>query len=132
MTGSNVPFINREHNSNVLLLDGEHSDNVLLINREHPMAMCYSQIESTHILENDAECASLPKLTELVKKPFNLTKTGKEKSYRPISHSLTRFVEPIRRPCFCFAEDLTGGLTDGLAMGGAELRGRKVAVGFSR
>ena len=30
-------------------------------------------------LEDDAECVSFPKLTELVKKPFSLTRTGKEK-----------------------------------------------------
>ena len=30
-------------------------------------------------LEDNAKCASLPKLTELVKKPSNLTRTGKEK-----------------------------------------------------
>ena len=64
---------------------------------------------------------------QLVKKPSNLTRTGKEKPHRPISHSLTRFVEPTGRPRFRFAE----GLTDGLAMGGAELRGGEVAVGFS-
>ena len=96
-------------------------------------------IESTRTLEDDAECASFPKLTELVrlsnltelvKKPSNLTRTGKEKPHRPISHSLTCFVEPIGRPRFCFVEGLTGGLTNGLAMGGAELRGREVVVGF--
>ena len=78
-------------------------------------------------MEDDAECASLPKLTKLVKKPSNLTRTGKEKPHRSIFHSLTRFVEPIGRPRFRFAE----GLTDGLAMGGAESIGGEVAVGFS-
>ena len=91
-------------------------------------------------MKDDAECISLPKLTELVKlpnltelvkKPSNLTKTGKEKPHCPISHSLTCFIELIGRLCFRFTEGLTGGLTDGLAMGGAELRGGEVAVGFS-
>ena len=91
-------------------------------------------------MEDDAECTSLPmltklvrlsNLTELVKKPSNLTRTGKEKTDRPISHSLTRFVEPIGWPRFRFAESLTGGLIDGLAMSGAESRGGEVAVGFS-
>ena len=90
-------------------------------------------------MEDDAKCASLPKLTELVKlsnlrelvkKSSNLTRTGKEKLHCPISHSLTCFVEHIERPHFCFAEGLTGGLIDGLAMGGAELRGEEIAVGF--
>ena len=82
-------------------------------------------------MEDDAECASLPKLIELVKKPSNLTRTGKEKPHRLISHSLARFVELIGRPRFRFVEGLTGGLIDGLAMGGAESRGGEVAVGFS-
>ena len=52
------------------------------------MAMCYSLIESTPILEDDAECVSLSKLTklvkllkliELVKKPSSLIRTRKEK-----------------------------------------------------
>ena len=91
-------------------------------------------------MKDDAEYASLlkfteliklPKLTELVKKPSNLTKTGKEKPHRLISHSLARFIEPIRRPCFRFVEGLTDGLTDGLAIDGAKLSGGEVAVGFS-
>ena len=81
-------------------------------------------------LEDDAEYASLLKLTELVKKSSNLIRIGKEKSHRPISHSLTYFVEPARRPCFCFVEDLAG-LTDGLAMGGAKSRRKEIAIGFS-
>ena len=64
-----------------------------------------------------------------MKKPSNLTRTGKKKPYRPISYSLAHFVEPVWRPCFCFAEGLVG-LTDGLAIGRAELREGKVAVGF--
>ena len=116
-TGGNVPLINREQSGNVLLLDSKHSGDVLLINRK--------LVE----LENDAECKSFLKLTELVKKPSNLTRTGKEKPHCPISHSLSRFIEPIRCPRFYFIEDLAG-LTDGLAIGGAELRGEEIAVGF--
>ena len=82
-------------------------------------------------LKDDAECASLPKLTKLVKKPSNLTRTRKEKPHRPISHSLAHFVEPIGRPRFWFVENLTGGLTDSLAMGRVESRGEEVAIGFS-
>ena len=126
-TGGNVPLIDREHNGNILLLDSEHSGDVLLIDREHPKAICYSQIESTRTLEDDFEYISLPKLTELVKKPSNLTRTGKKKHHCPISHFLPHFVEPIGRPRFCFAE----GLTDGLVMGGAQLSRREIAVGFS-
>ena len=102
----------------MLLIDRALNGGVLLIDK--------ALIE----LENGAECASLSKLTELVKKPSNLTRIGKEKLHRLISYSLARFVEPIGRPQFCFVEGLTG-LTDGLAMGGAKLRGEKVAVGFS-
>ena len=80
-------------------------------------------------LEDDAEYAYLPKLTELVKKPSNLTKIRKEKLYCSISHSLAHFFEPVRRPCFCFVKALTG-LIDGFAIGGAELRKKKVAVSF--
>ena len=80
-------------------------------------------------LEDDAECASFPKLTELVKKLFNLTRTEKEKYHRLISYFSACFVESVGRPHFCFAEGMTG-LTDGLAIGKAELRGRKVTVGF--
>ena len=92
-------------------------------------------------LEDDAECAFLPKLTELVKllkltelvkKPSNLTRTEKEKPIHSISYSLACFFEHIGRPCFRFAKGLTSGLTDGLAMSGAELRRGKVTVGFSR
>ena len=82
-------------------------------------------------LENNAKCASFPKLTELMQKPFNLTIIKKEKPHYPISHSLTYYVESIRRPCFCFVEALIG-LTDGLAMGGAESREEKVVVCFSK
>ena len=95
------------------------------------MAMCYSWIESTCILEDDAECAPLPKLTKLVKKPSNLTRTGKEKLHCPISHSLACFVEPVGWPRFYFAEGLTGGLTDGLAIGKAKSSEKEIAVGFS-
>ena len=82
-------------------------------------------------LEDDAECASLPKFTELMKKPFNLTKTGKEKPHCPIFYSLSCFVEPDKWPDFCFIKGLMG-LTDGLVMGEVELKGGEVAVGFSR
>ena len=66
-----------------------------------------------------------------MKKPSNLTKTGKKKSYRPISYFLVCFVELIGRLYFCFAKGLTGSLTDGLAIDRAESRGGKVAIGFS-
>ena len=79
--------------------------------------------------ENNAECTSPPKLTELVKKPSNLIKTGKKKPYCPISHFLSSFVEFVRRPCFYFAEGLAG-LIDGLSMGRADSREGEVAVGF--
>ena len=110
---------NRKISGNVPLINRENSGNVLLINRE------------LAILGDGSECASLLKLTELMKKPSNLIKTEKEKLHRPISYFLTRFVELIRRICFCFAENLMG-LTDSLAIGRAKLRGRKVAIGFSR
>ena len=102
------------------LIDREHTDNVLLIDREFAE------------LKNDAECASLPKLTKLVKKLFNPTRLGKEKPHCPISHSLTRFAEPDRWPHFCFVENLTSltGLIDDLAIGGAESRVKEVAIGF--
>ena len=50
-----MPLIDREHNSNMLLIDRKYSGNILLIDKELTK------------LEIDAECASLPKLTELVK-----------------------------------------------------------------
>ena len=90
----------------------------------------YASFPKPTELENDAECASLLKLTELVKKPSNLTKTGKKKFHCPISHFLAHFVEPIGRLSFCFVKGLTG-LIDDLAMGEAESRGKKVAVSFS-
>ena len=64
-----------------------------------------------------------------MKKSFKLTKIEKEKSYCLISHLLACFIEHARRPCFCFAEGLTG-LIDGVAIGGVELRRKEVAVGF--
>ena len=66
-----------------------------------------------------------------MKKLSNLTRIGKEKPHYPISHSLTYFIEPIRQSRFCFTECLTG-LIDGLSMGKAELKRRKVAIGFSK
>ena len=81
-------------------------------------------------LGNDAKCAPFPKLIELIKKLSNLIKTRKKKLYCTISHSLACFIEFVRRLCFCFAKSLIG-LTDSLAMGRAELRGEKVAIGFS-
>ena len=118
-----MPLIDREHNGDVLLLDKKFA-------KLEDDAECASLSKFTE-LENDTKYASLPKLTELVKKSFNLTKTVKEKSHRLISHFLACFVELVGRPCFCFVEGLTG-LTDGLAMGGAKLREREVAVGFSK
>ena len=71
--GGNVSLINKERSSNMLLMDWEFAK-----------------------LKNDAECISLLKLIELVKKPPNLIKTEKEKFYYLISYSLTYFIEPIR------------------------------------
>ena len=113
-----MPLIDREHNANVLLLDSKHNGNVLLLDRKFAE------------LGNDAECAFFPKLIKLVKKPFNLTKTVKEKPHCLISYSLACIVEPVRWPCFCFAEGLVG-LTDSVAMGGVESRRGEVAIGFS-
>ena len=101
----------------MLLIDSKHNGNVLLI---------YRKLAE---LEDDAECAPLSKITKLVKKLSNLTRTGKEKYHCPIFYLLTCFVEPIRRLCFCFAESLAD-LTDGLVMGGAKLKGKDIAVGF--
>ena len=67
MTGGNVLLIDKEHSGDMLLIDGKPSGDVLLIDRK--------LVE----LEDDAEYASLPKLTKLMKKPSNLTRTGKEK-----------------------------------------------------
>ena len=103
-----MPLIDREHNGNMLLIDRKLAE-----------------------LEEDAECASLPKLTKLMKKSSNLTKIVKKKSHCPISHSLACFVEPIGRLCFCFVESLAG-LTGGLAINRAALREEKVAIGFFR
>ena len=80
-------------------------------------------------LEDDVECASLPKLIKFVKKPFNLTKIEKKKLHCPISYFLACFVEFIERLCFCFVKNLKN-LTDGLAMGGAELRRGEIIIGF--
>ena len=114
----NLPLIDRKLNGNMLFIDKQLNSNMLLINRE--------PVE----LEDDAKCASLPKLTELVKKSSNLTRTGKKKPQYPISYPLTCFVELVGWPCFCFVEGLTG-LTDGLAISGAKSRREKVAIGFS-
>ena len=80
-------------------------------------------------LKYDAKYASLPKVTKFVKKPFNLTRTRKEKPHCSISYSLVCFIEPVRRFYFCFIEGLAG-LTDGLALGRVKLREREVAIGF--
>ena len=109
---------NQRTGDNVLLIDRKHNSNMLLIDRKI--------VE----LQDDAECASLPKLTELMKKPTNLTRTRQEKPHRPLFHSLAYFVWLVRQPRFCFAEGLAG-LTDGFAMGGAELREREIAIVFS-
>ena len=113
-TSGDVLLIDREYSGNILLLDGKYNGNVLLIDRNfveleddaecasfpkltklEDVAECASLPKLTE-LEDDAECASLPKLIELVKKPSNLTRTGKEKPHCPISHSLACFVQPIR------------------------------------
>ena len=112
-------LIDREHNGDILLMNREHNSDVLLIDRAPAH---WKMMLNVHLSQS---------FTKLVKKPSNLTRTGKEKSHRPISHSLAHFVEPIRRPCFRFAEGLTSGFTDGLAIGRAESRGGEVAVGFS-
>ena len=111
--------INRTPNSGVLLINRAFSNGILLIDR------------TLAKLEDNAKCASLPKLRELVKKPSNLTRTGKEKPHRLISHSLAQFVEPIGRLCFCFAESLMG-LNDALAIDRAELKGGEIAIIFSK
>ena len=54
--GDSVPPIDRASNGHMLFIDRALAE-----------------------LEDDAECASLPKLIELVKKSFSLTRTGKEK-----------------------------------------------------
>ena len=129
-----MPLIDREHDSNELLLDGKQSGDVVLINKrlaELEDDAEFASFPKLKELENNAEYTSLPKLTELVKKHFNLTRTEKEKSHRPISHFLACIIKPIRRPCFLFAESLAG-LTDGLVMSGAKLKRREVVVGFSR
>ena len=116
------------------LINSQYSGEVLLIDRKLTE------------LENDAECVSLPKFTELEddakyasflkahrisEKPSNLTGTRKEKLHRLISHSSVYFLELVGRPCFCFIGGLAD-LTDGLAIGGAESRERKIAISFSR
>ena len=115
--GGDMPLIDRELNGNLLLIDIELSSNLLLINKELAE------------LQNDAQGASLLKLTELAKKLFKFTKIRKEKPYSPISYSLTCFIELVTRPRFCFAKGLAG-LTDVLAMSGAESRGEEVAICF--
>ena len=110
-------LIYKELGSNLLLINRKFGGNVLLIDRKLAK------------LKDNAEYTSFPKLSELVKKLSNLNKIGKEKVNRLIFYSLAHFVEPVRQLCFWFVEDLTG-LTDGLAMGRAELKGKKVAVGF--
>ena len=116
-SGGNMPLIDKKHSDDVLLIDSKHSGNLLLINRKLAE------------LKHDAECVSLLKLTELVKKPSKRAKTGKEKSHYSIFYFLAYFDEPVGRSCFCFAKGLAY-LTDSLAMGGAKLRREKVAVGF--
>ena len=116
--GGNMPPIDREYSGNILLIDRECSGNMLLLDREIAE------------LENDAEYISLPKLTKLMKKSSNPIRTRTKKPHCPISHFLTHFVELVEQPRFCFTEGLTG-LFDGLAMGGAELRGEKIAISFS-
>ena len=85
--------INRVPNSGMLLIDGELAE-----------------------LKNDAECATLPKITELVKKSFNLTRIGKDKPHCPIFHFLACFVKPIRWLRFSLTECLID-LTHNLAIG---------------
>ena len=131
-TGNNVLLIDKEHNSNVLLLNSKHSGDMLLIAKNLQNwkmilnVYFFWNLQSWKIMLN----VHLLKLTELLKKPFNLTKTGKEKSHCPISHSLARFIELDGWSCFHFVEGLTD-WTDGLAMSRAELRRGEVAVGFS-
>ena len=60
MTDGDISLIDRKHCGNMLLIDREHRGNVLLIDRKLAE------------LKYDAECTSLPKFTELVKKPSNL------------------------------------------------------------
>ena len=81
-------------------------------------------------LKDDAKFAFPPKLIELVKKPFNLTRIGKKKPHWQIFHFLTCFIKPIGQPCFCFAKAIKS-LINGLAIGEAKLMEGKVAIGFS-
>ena len=66
-TSGNMPLIDGEHCGDVLLINSKHSGDLLLIERELAE------------LEDNAEYASLPKLTKLVKKLSNLIRTGKKK-----------------------------------------------------
>ena len=50
-----MPLIDREHNDDILLINSKYNGNVLFIDRKLAE------------LEDDAECASLLKLTKLVK-----------------------------------------------------------------
>ena len=126
--GGNIPLIDRKHSGNMLFIDRERNGNMLLIDKERSGNMLLIDRELID-LQDDTKCASLPKLIELVKKLSNLTRTRKKKPHHLISHSLTCFVELIRRPYFCFVKGLIH-LTDGVAMGRVKLKGGKVAVGF--
>ena len=126
--GGKQPLIDREHSGNVLLINSKHGSNILLLDSKHSGNVLLIDKELVE-LEDDAECASLLKLTEFMKKHFKQTKTGKEKPHRSISNSFAYFDEPVGRPCFCFTEAWVG-LTDGLAMGGAESKKEKVTINF--
>ena len=97
--GGNVSFIDREYSGNVLFINREYSGNLLLIDRKRNGNMLLIDRKLAD-LEYDAEYASLLKLTELVKKLFNLTRAKKEKSHHSISHFLTIYVKLDGRPCF--------------------------------
>ena len=103
----------------MLFIDKKLGGDVLLIDRKLAK------------LEDDAKYIFFSKFIELVKKPSNLTKTGKKKPHYPISHFLACFVKPIGQPCFYFVEGLAD-LTDNLIMSRAELKGEKIPISFSK
>ena len=79
-----VPLIDKKLCGNLLLIDKKFGGDQLLIDKELAN------------LKNDVKCVFFPKLTKLLKKLFNLTRTGKKKHHCPISYSLACFVEPVR------------------------------------
>ena len=81
-TGGNMPLIYKEDSGDMLLIKSKHSGNILLIDKKLAVleddAKCIFLPKLTG-LKGNTKCASPLKLTELVKKPSNLTRIGKEK-----------------------------------------------------